>query len=111
VNPVLRHPAISTVVSAALLVAIAAAVMSAISGLSAAAVASHLGYGVNSVDTDASHTVARVRVPLPGNGVDTTSTNALLTLRNQLLPQTIGRLRAPSTRSRGRPPAAMTGPR
>jgi RND superfamily putative drug exporter len=73
-----------------------AAVASAISGLSAAAVASHVGYGAISVDTDASHTVARVTIPLPGNGVDARSTNALLRLRKQLLPQTIGKVPAVS---------------
>jgi len=142
-NPVLRHPAISASVAAALLVAIAlptlnlhtaqssngslprsaptvetldrlqgafpgqanpaviavapdpssvAAVRSAIGALSAAAAASHTGYGQVSVDTNPSHTVARITIPLPGNGVDTTSTNALLKLRNQLLPQTIGKI-------------------
>jgi uncharacterized membrane protein YdfJ with MMPL/SSD domain len=36
--------------------------------------------------------VARLTLPLPGNGTDGTSTRALLTLRNQLLPTTIGKL-------------------
>jgi predicted RND superfamily exporter protein len=38
------------------------------------------------------HTVARIQIPLPGSGTDSTSTNALLTLRNQLLPQTVGKV-------------------
>ena len=42
------------------------------------------------LDTNRSHTAARVSVPLPGSGTDGTSTRALLTLRNHLLPATIG---------------------
>jgi uncharacterized membrane protein YdfJ with MMPL/SSD domain len=34
--------------------------------------------------------VARISIPLAGSGTDATSTNALLTLRNRLLPATIG---------------------
>jgi uncharacterized membrane protein YdfJ with MMPL/SSD domain len=36
--------------------------------------------------------VARISIPLAGSGTDATSTNALLTLRNRLLPETIGPL-------------------
>jgi RND superfamily putative drug exporter len=62
----------------------------AVSQLQAAAAATHQGYGAISVDSNASHTVGRLTVPLPGNGTDGTSTRALLTLRGQLLPATIG---------------------
>jgi len=44
------------------------------------------------VDSNPSHTVGRITVPLPGSGTDGTSTKALLTLRGQLLPASIGRL-------------------
>ena len=44
------------------------------------------------MDTNPAHTVARITLPLPGNGTDGKSTQALLTLRNQLLPATIGKL-------------------
>jgi RND superfamily putative drug exporter len=64
----------------------------AVAELRAAAAATHQGYGAITVDTNASHTVGRVTVPLPGSGTDGTSTKALLTLRGQLLPATIGRL-------------------
>jgi RND superfamily putative drug exporter len=50
------------------------------------------GFGALSVDTNPGGTVARITVPLPGGGVDTTSTNALLTLRAQILPATIGKV-------------------
>jgi uncharacterized membrane protein YdfJ with MMPL/SSD domain len=52
--------------------------------------ATRLGYGAIQVDSNASHTVAQISIPLPGNGSDATSTKALLTLRDRLLPDTIG---------------------
>jgi uncharacterized membrane protein YdfJ with MMPL/SSD domain len=58
--------------------------------LEARAAASGVGYGPIHVDPNASRTAAEVTIPLPGSGVDGKSTNALLTLRNQLLPATIG---------------------
>jgi uncharacterized membrane protein YdfJ with MMPL/SSD domain len=45
-----------------------------------------------SVEQNPSHTVARITLPLPGSGVDATSNWALLRLRNQLLPATLGRV-------------------
>jgi RND superfamily putative drug exporter len=62
----------------------------AVSRLEDAAAESRVGYGAPSVDTNTAHTVARITIPLPGNGTDATSTKALLTLRNQLLPETLG---------------------
>jgi RND superfamily putative drug exporter len=44
------------------------------------------------VEVNASHDVARVTIPLVGSGVDSTSNNALKTLRNDILPATIGRV-------------------
>ena len=64
----------------------------AVGELQAAAAATHQGYGAITVDSNASHTVGRITVPLPGNGTDGTSTKALLTLRGQLLPASIGKL-------------------
>jgi RND superfamily putative drug exporter len=139
-TPVLRHPAISVVASAALLLALATpalrlhtaragveslprnagtvetldrvqaafpgqatpavvavktdtsapAFASALTGLRHAAASSGQHYGNMTADSNPSHTVARVTIPLPGNGEDGTSMRALATLRNQLLPQTIG---------------------
>jgi RND superfamily putative drug exporter len=60
--------------------------------LQAAAASSGLGYGPVSSEANANHTVARVTIPLPGNGTDAASTHALLVLRNRLLPKTIGRI-------------------
>jgi putative drug exporter of the RND superfamily len=42
------------------------------------------------VDSNRSHTAAELSIPFPGSGTDGTSTHALLTLRHQLLPATIG---------------------
>ena len=64
----------------------------AVAALQSAAASSGLGYGAISMDTNPAHTVARITLPLPGNGTDGKSTQALLTLRNQLLPATIGKL-------------------
>src|SRR5436190_1831094 len=44
------------------------------------------------VDVNASHDVARVTIPLVGSGVDAASNNALETLRNDILPATIGKV-------------------
>jgi uncharacterized membrane protein YdfJ with MMPL/SSD domain len=68
----------------------------AVGKLQAAAAATHQGYGAISADSNASQTVGRITVPLPGNGTDGTSTRALLTLRGQLLPATIGKLHSVS---------------
>jgi uncharacterized membrane protein YdfJ with MMPL/SSD domain len=65
---------------------------SAVAALGSAATATHQGYGAITVDSNAAHTVGRVTIPLPGNGTDGASTRALLTLRNQLVPGTIGKL-------------------
>jgi uncharacterized membrane protein YdfJ with MMPL/SSD domain len=64
----------------------------AVVALQAATTASGRGYGAVKVESNPSHTVARVTVPLPGNGVDKKSTGALLALRNQLVPATVGRV-------------------
>jgi uncharacterized membrane protein YdfJ with MMPL/SSD domain len=80
----------------------AAAFGHAVNALRSEAAASGLGYGAVQVDSNASHTVAQVSIALPGNGSDATSTHALLTLRNRLLPVTIGRV--PGARF------AVTGP-
>ncbi len=44
------------------------------------------------VDINASHDVARVTIPLVGNGVDDVSNAALKTLRDGILPATVGRV-------------------
>jgi RND superfamily putative drug exporter len=62
----------------------------AVANLEARAASSGVAYGALHVDTNRAQTAARITVPLPGSGVDGTSTKALLTLRNQLLPSTIG---------------------
>jgi uncharacterized membrane protein YdfJ with MMPL/SSD domain len=62
----------------------------AISQLKARSAASGAGYGAIQVDTNRSHTAAQVSIPLPGSGTDAKSNSALLTLRNQLLPETVG---------------------
>jgi uncharacterized membrane protein YdfJ with MMPL/SSD domain len=57
----------------------------------ATAAAGHL-YGAVEVDPSAARSVARISIPLAGSGADATSTKALLTLRNRVLPETIGQI-------------------
>jgi len=64
----------------------------AVARLQHAAADTHQGYGAITVDSNPGHTVGRIAIPLPGNGTDGVSTHALLTLRGQLLPATIGTL-------------------
>ena len=45
----------------------------AVAELQATAAATHQGYGAISVDSNPSHTVGRITIPLPGNGTDGTS--------------------------------------
>ncbi|MDX6369477.1 MAG: putative drug exporter of the superfamily, partial [Gaiellaceae bacterium] len=78
------------------------AAQSAITELESRAVASGQMHGPISVDTNASHTIARVTIPLAGKGTDGTSNAALHALRTTILPQTIGLLPGTSY--------AVTGP-
>ena len=64
----------------------------AVDHLEAQAAASGLGYGAVHVNSNGPHTAAQITIPLPGSGTDATSTHALLALRNQLLPATIGQV-------------------
>jgi RND superfamily putative drug exporter len=64
----------------------------AIAALKAQALASGQAKRPIDVEVSASHDVARVTIPLVGKGVDDTSNEALATLRNDVLPATIGRL-------------------
>jgi uncharacterized membrane protein YdfJ with MMPL/SSD domain len=68
------------------------ATIKAIDELRTRALASGQMRGPIEVDVNPSHTVARVAIPLNGNGTDSTSTAALKTLRNQILPATVGKL-------------------
>jgi uncharacterized membrane protein YdfJ with MMPL/SSD domain len=67
-------------------------VRDAIGELRQKALASSQMHGPIEVDVNADHTVARVAIPLDGNGVDATSNAALATLRNDLLPATVGKI-------------------
>jgi RND superfamily putative drug exporter len=44
------------------------------------------------VQVNPAHTAASIAIPLAGNGVDRTSTKALLTLRERVLPDTVGKV-------------------
>jgi RND superfamily putative drug exporter len=68
------------------------AVRHAISDLKQKALASGQMHGPIEVDVNRSHTVARIGIPLNGKGTDATSNAALRTLRNDLLPETIGKV-------------------
>jgi putative drug exporter of the RND superfamily len=49
-------------------------------------------HGPIHLDVDGQHRVARIEIPMAGNGVDKTSNKALSVLRNELLPSTFGQL-------------------
>jgi uncharacterized membrane protein YdfJ with MMPL/SSD domain len=70
----------------------APATTAALAALKSKAIASGQAKEPIEVEVNASHDVARVTIPLIGEGVDSTSNNALKTLRDDILPTTIGRL-------------------
>jgi uncharacterized membrane protein YdfJ with MMPL/SSD domain len=64
----------------------------AVAQLRAKTAASGQVHGQLRVESNAGHTAARISIPIIGGGVDKTSTSALLALRHELLPATIGKL-------------------
>jgi RND superfamily putative drug exporter len=64
----------------------------AVTALSSRALASGQAVKPIEVDVNDSHDVARVTIPLVGNGVDDRSNAALRTLRDDILPATVGRV-------------------
>jgi uncharacterized membrane protein YdfJ with MMPL/SSD domain len=68
------------------------ATQQAIRSLEAKALASGQAKRPIDVEVNPSHDVARVTIPLVGNGVDEASNDALATLRNEILPATIGKV-------------------
>src|SRR5581483_5378141 len=68
----------------------ATATKAAVAELRKEALASGQMSGPIEVDVNAAHTVTRVAIPLNGNGTDAVSTAALKTLRNTILPATVG---------------------
>src|SRR4029453_1261229 len=58
--------------------------------LKAKALASGQMRGPITVDVNSTHTAARVSIPLAGEGTDSVSNAALHTLRDEVLPATIG---------------------
>jgi uncharacterized membrane protein YdfJ with MMPL/SSD domain len=64
----------------------------AIGALKTQALASGKAMQPIDVEVNASHDVARVTIPLVGSGVDEKSNDALKTLRNDILPATIGKV-------------------
>src|SRR2546421_3768894 len=69
-----------------------AAAQHAISSLKHDVVAAGLNSGAINVDVNAAHTVARVDIPLVGQGTDSRSMAALHQLRDGILPATIGKV-------------------
>ena len=70
----------------------APATQHAVAALKAKAVAAGITSGSIDTDVNADHTVVRVDIPLVGEGTDNTSMAALKTLRNDVLPATVGKL-------------------
>ncbi len=68
------------------------ATQQAIAALKTKVEAAHLSTGSIDVEVNPSHTVARVDIPLVGEGTDKTSNSALETLRNDILPSTVGQV-------------------
>jgi uncharacterized membrane protein YdfJ with MMPL/SSD domain len=64
----------------------------ALNSFRAKALATGKMHGPIGVDVNAAHDAARIEVPLVGNGTDAASNGALLALRNDVLPSTIGTL-------------------
>ena len=69
-----------------------AATQKAIAQLEKRALATGQMHGPVEVDVNKSHTVARVTIPLAGEGTDKVSNAALQTLRNDVLPATVGKV-------------------
>ncbi len=68
------------------------ATKTAIAALKMQALATGLMTGPIEVDVNPAHTVARVAIPFQGNGTDSASLAALHSLRNDVLPATIGKV-------------------
>jgi len=64
----------------------------AVNAFRAAAIATGKMHGPIDVDVNRSHTAARIEVPLAGQGTDGASNAALLALRSDVLPSTIGQV-------------------
>jgi RND superfamily putative drug exporter len=71
----------------------APATQKAIAALKAKSVAAGINSGPIDEAINPSHTVARVDIPLVGKGTDSKSNAALRTLRNDVLPRTIGKVK------------------
>jgi uncharacterized membrane protein YdfJ with MMPL/SSD domain len=69
-----------------------AATQHAIADLKTKAIATGQMHGPIEVDVNSTHTVARVTIPLAGKGTDAASNAALRTLRNDVLPATVGQV-------------------
>jgi uncharacterized membrane protein YdfJ with MMPL/SSD domain len=70
----------------------APATQKAINSLKKQVVAAKLNSSTINVEVNPEHTVARVDIPLVGEGTDDVSINALSELRNEILPATIGKV-------------------
>jgi RND superfamily putative drug exporter len=68
------------------------ATQQAIAALKTKVGAAHLNTGSIDVAVNPAHTVARVDIPLVGEGTDAKSNAALQTLRNDILPATVGQV-------------------
>ncbi len=64
----------------------------AIAALKTKAIAAGITAGTIDTEVNPSHTVTRVDIPLVGEGTDAASMNALRTLRDNVLPATVGKL-------------------
>src|SRR5438552_4359536 len=70
----------------------APAVRQAIGRLELAALATGRARGPITIDTNSDHTIANITVPIEGRGTDAASNASLATLREQVVPETVGAL-------------------
>jgi uncharacterized membrane protein YdfJ with MMPL/SSD domain len=68
------------------------ATQQALASLKSKVVASGINSGAIDMEVNAAHTIARVDIPLVGKGTDSESLAALHTLREEILPATIGKV-------------------
>jgi RND superfamily putative drug exporter len=83
--------------------------VAAIHALRTAALASGQMQGPIEADVNPAHTVTRVAIPLEGDGTDAVSMRALETLRNVVLPATVGKLAGASYAVTGDTAASADG--
>ena len=82
----------------------------AITRLEQRALASGQMYEPMTVDVNKNETVANITVPIAGTGTDAASNAAVATLRNEIVPETVGALQNAEAGVTGPLPSGRTAP-